>query len=250
LGNNVASLLAGLAIIPAVFALAPLAGQDPHTLMGESGPASTGLTFIWVPVLFQQMPWGGRLLSSLFFLALAFAALSSLIAMVELGVRTLVDLGHTRARAVRVTFAAGFLLGLPSTLDAAGLDSLSFLGNQDWVWGVGLIVSGGLMGLSVVQFGVKRFWDELIAGPENDQSAGYWFRIAVGVLVPIQFVGLLGWWFYQAWSWTTGESIGVRLAAWLDPFSAFSVGTCLVQWSVVLGLLIVFNRRLARRSVR
>lgn len=250
LGNNAASLLAGLAIIPAVFALAPLAGQDPHALMADSGPASTGLTFVWVPVLFQQMGWGAKLLSSLFFLGLAFAALSSLIAMVELGVRTLVDLGHPRGRAVKITFAAGFLLGLPSAIDIAGVDNLTMLGNQDWVWGVGLIVSGGLMGLSVVQFGVRRFWDELIARPEQSSGGGGWFRFAIGVLVPLQFVGLLGWWFYQAWSWTAGGSTAERLRAWLDPISPASVGTCLVQWLAVIGLLILFNRKLAARSAQ
>ena len=248
IGNNTASLLAALAIIPAVFALAPLAGQEPYALMGESGPASTGLTFIWVPVLFQQMPWGGALLSVLFFLGLAFAALSSLIAMVELGVRTLVDLGHPRRRAVAITFAAGFVLGLPSAVDIAGRDSLAFLGNQDWVWGVGLIVSGGLMGFSVVQYGVRRFWDELIARPENLEGGGSWFRLAVGVLVPLQFVGLLGWWFYQAWGWSSGETLGERLASWLDPLGAASIGTCLVQWMAVIAVLILFNRRLASRS--
>jgi NSS family neurotransmitter:Na+ symporter len=248
LGNNVASLLAGLAILPAVFALAPLAGQDPHTLMGESGPASTGLTFVWMPVLFQQMPWGGRLLSILFFLGLAFAALSSLIAMVELGVRSLVDLGHPRRRAVWLTFGAGFLLGLPSALDIGGLDSLVVLGNQDWVWGVGLIVAGGLMGLSVIRFGVGKFWNELVAGPEGRRGGGAAFRLAVGILVPLQFAGLLGWWFYQAWAWSDGASARGRIAAWLDPLSTYSIGTCLVQWLVVLGLLRLFNRPLAARA--
>ena len=184
IGNNSASLLAGLAILPAVFALAPLAGQDPSTLVGESGPASTGLTFIWMPVLFQQMPAGGAVLSVLFFLGLAFAALSSLIAMVELGVRTLMDLGHRRSRAVGLTLVAGFLLGLPSALDVGGLDSLTILQNQDWVWGVGLIVSGGLAAFSVRGFGVDRFWSELIAGMEpEERSNGSAFKLAVGLLV-------------------------------------------------------------------
>ena len=257
LGNNTASLLAGLAIIPGVFALAPLAGQDPAALMGESGPASTGLTFIWMPVLFQQMPAGGGVLAILFFLGLAFAALSSLIAMVELGVRTLMDLGHARKRAVLLTFGAGFLLGLPSTLDMAGPgSSLTFFQNQDWVWGVGLMVSGGLLGFSILRFGVRRFWDELIAGPEGGAEAGHggWFRFCVSILVPLQFVGLLGWWFWQAWEWTVapagepGRSVGERLALWLAPLDTFSVGTCLVQWAVVLGVLILFNKRLAATS--
>jgi NSS family neurotransmitter:Na+ symporter len=262
-GNNLASLLAALAIIPAVFALAPLAGVAPdevEELVQQSGPANTGLTFIWVPVLFRQLPWGGGLLSALFFLALTFAALSSLIAMVELGVRTLVDLGHPRARATWLTFAGGLVLGLPSAVDLPfipGHTGLGFFDNQDWVWGVGLIVSGGIMGLSVLRHGVRRFWDEQITGPEQGPP-GAWHgaaRFCLTWLVPLQFLGLLGWWFYQAWTWVpvAGEDgaargLGERLADWLDPFDPFSVGTCLVQWGAVIALLVLFNRPLARRS--
>jgi len=257
-GNNVASLLAALAIIPAVFALAPLAGEDPAALVQETGPANTGLTFIWVPVLLQRMP-GGSALGALFFLALAFAALSSMIAMVELGVRTLVDLGHPRGRATAITFLAGFLLGLPSAVDlpfVPGHSGTAFFGNQDWVWAVGLFVSGGIIALSVVAHGVGRFWDRCILGPEEG-AHGAWHglaRRAVQVLLPLQFVGLLGWWFVQAWAWTAGPDdaprpLGERLAEYLDPFEPYSVGTCLLQFGVVLALLLVFNRPLARRSL-
>src|SRR5690606_2899124 len=60
---------------------------------------NNGLPFIWVPQIFDTLPFG-RALTSLFFLALGFAALPSLIAMIELATRVLVDGGMTRARAV------------------------------------------------------------------------------------------------------------------------------------------------------
>ena len=253
-GNNLASLLAALAIIPAVFALAPLAGQDPSQLVGESGPGSTGLTFVWIPVLYQQMPWGGHALAVLFFLGLAFAALSSLIAMVELAVRTLVDLGLSRRRAVGATFVVGFLLGLPSAVDlpfVPGHKGFSVFQNQDWVWGVGLIVSGALMWSGVFRYGVTRFHQEYVAGPEGNPRGGFTtslFRLAFTLLIPLQAAGLLAWWFWQAWVWTEGDGtrgVGERLAEWLDPSALFSVGTCLLQWAVVLVVLRLMNRRLA-----
>jgi NSS family neurotransmitter:Na+ symporter len=58
-------------------------------IMKESGPASTGLTFIWMPLLFQQI-FGGHLLDVLFFLGLTFTGFSSLIAHMELLSRVLV----------------------------------------------------------------------------------------------------------------------------------------------------------------
>jgi NSS family neurotransmitter:Na+ symporter len=260
IGNNCASLLAALAIIPAVFALAPLAGQDPSVLMAESGPASTGLTFVWMPILFQQMPAAGSLLGTLFFAGLAFAALSSLIALVELAVRTLVDLGMTRRRATTMTFLVGFVLGLPSAVDLAfipGHEGLTVFGNQDWVWGVGLMVSGAFTGCSVLRYGAKRFHDELIAAPEGGQPGrGFLFRFAVMFLVPAQALCLLGWWFYQAFTWVpdvdadgVARPLGDRIAEWLDPTTVFGVGTCLLQWGVVIAVLLFFNKRLAEKSL-
>ncbi len=248
-GNNLASLLAALAIIPAAFALASVADPsiNPESLVGTAGPANTGITFIWMPVLFREMPWGGQVLNFLFFMALAFAALSSMIAMVELGARTLEDFGLSRSRAVFWTFLVGALAGTPSAL------SLDVFSNQDWVWGVGLIVSGGLIALTVVGYGVERYWKEAVAGPENSTESGAAFRFAITVLIPIQFIGLLAWWFWQAWGWTAGgegevKETAARWAEWLDPFTLHSVGTCLVQWAVVIVLLKLFNGWLVRRT--
>jgi NSS family neurotransmitter:Na+ symporter len=253
-------LLAALAIIPAVFALAPMAGQDPATLVQESGPASTGLTFVWMPVLFHQMPSAGGLLGTLFFAGLAFAALSSLIAMVELAVRTLTDLGLSRRRATGMTFLAGFALGLPSAVDLAfipGHEGLTVFGNQDWVWGVGLMVSGAFTGWSVLRFGARRFHDELIAAPEGGPAGrGFLFRFAITWLVPLQAAGLLAWWFYKAFTWVPEvdeagltRPLGDRIAEWLDPTTVFGIGTCLLQWGVVIAVLLFFNKRLADKSL-
>lgn len=256
MGNNSASLLAALAIIPAVFALAPLAGQDPRAVVSQSGPGSTGLAFIWIPVLYQQMPWGGHLLTVLFFLGLSMAALTSLIAMVELSARTLMDTGLTRRRAVGITFAVGLLLGLPSAVDLpflGGLSSLDVLGNQDWVWGVALIVSGGLLGLGVLRYGVARFHHDFIAAPEGS-GPGFTasiFKLALTALVPLQSAGLLAWWFWRAWTDTRGDgskSVGSRLAEWLDPGALYSLGTCLLQWGLLLVVLRLVNARLARAA--
>ena len=62
LGDIFAAILAGLVIVPTVFALQ---GQNSETLLQTPGPASTGLTFIWIPELFHRMP-GGRIFLSLF----------------------------------------------------------------------------------------------------------------------------------------------------------------------------------------
>lgn len=68
--DTIAAMLAALAIMPAVFAF----GIEP-----SSGPP---LMFITLPVVFQQMPFGS-LFAVLFFIAVLFAALTSLMNLFE-----------------------------------------------------------------------------------------------------------------------------------------------------------------------
>ncbi len=240
LGNNLASLIAACAIIPAVFALAPAAlGEEALREMGgvagflqNGGPASTGLTFIWIPALFQEMP-AGPVFTFLFFLTLFFAALSSLIAMIELAVRILLDRGLTRPKAVAWVTGVGFLLGIPSAMN------LSFFQNQDWVWGIGLMLSGLLVTLAVGRYGARRFRQEQLA-PSEATRLGKAFDIWVYVLIPAQFLGMILWWFSQSVSWDPEH--------WWNPLGVFTIGTAVTQWAVVLLTLGLMNRWLVGRK--
>ena len=254
IGNNLASLIAALAIIPAVFALMPmflpLEGLDADTFVrGElqkSGPGLTGVTFVWVPVLLQELEIAGlpvgRGAAVLFFLTLSFAAISSMIAMVELGTRLLMDFGLRRRSAALAVAVTGFFLGIPSAL------SMDIFMNQDWVWGLGLILSGGFMTFGVIRYGVRRFRHEYLT--VEGRGCGAWLDPILLVLIPLQFVCLMGWWFWQAFVWTAGEDrdLATRLMAWLDPTDLASIGTCLVQWGVLLAVGLILNRWLAARA--
>ncbi len=77
MGHNAASLLAALAIVPALYALAPA----PQKAASALGSGSQGLVFIWIPTLLSRMPAGGGAFSALFFLPMSFAAFSSLISI-------------------------------------------------------------------------------------------------------------------------------------------------------------------------
>ena len=231
LGNNAASLLAALAIVPAIFALLPPAEATAVVASGNEG-----LAFVWIPRLFLGGDLlGGGILLVVFFAALSVAALSSLIAMVELGVRTLVDLGMTRNRAAVVVGLLGFGLGVPSAL------SMGVFKNQDWVWGLGLLVSGALFTAGTIFFGAGRLRREINANTDGSRLSG-WFDLLVYAVIPTAFVAMLGWWFYQASVWDPD--------GWLNPLGTSSAGTCLVQWGAVLLILILANRWLPRRGVR
>lgn len=219
------SLIAAMCVVPVVFALRPL---EAAALVREPGPMNTGLTFIWLPQLFNEIP-GGRLFLAMFFIALSFAALSSLISMIELATRVLIDLGLTRKKAIFAVGTAGFLLGAPSAV------SLGFFGNQDWVWSAGLIISGFFISLAAIKFGVRRFREQFINSEGNEIRLGRAFDVIV-FLIPVQFVLLLWWWFSQAGGWT-------------DFFSSYSVGACLFQWAIALVLFIILNKWLVKRTL-
>jgi len=226
-GNNSVSLLAGIMVLCTVFAIMPDAQE---TIVGAG---NEGLTFIWVPQLFGLMP-GGSFFMILFFLALVFAAWSSLIAMIELASRVLEDAGVVRRKAVLVVGALGFLLGLPSAI------WIEVFRNQDWVWGVGLMVSGLFFAIMVIRHGVDRFRRTLVNGEGSDIEIGPWWNWAIR-LVALQAVVITIWWLRQAVDLDD-------LRATFTPFSEFNVGTVLIQWAVALAVFIGLNRWLAARA--
>jgi NSS family neurotransmitter:Na+ symporter len=231
LGNNSASILAAMAVIPTVFAVLP--AMQASEVLQDSGVASTGLTFIWLPRLFEQIPYGGFFLI-LFFVALLVAALSSLMAQIELGTRIFMDAGLSRHKAVGFVITGSFLLGIPSAI------SLGFFGNQDNVWGIGLMVSGFLFAVAVRKFGAARFREELIEPANNDLPIGRWFDFIIKYVIPVEFAIMIGWWLWQA---------SISQDAWWDPFAVFTLGTCLFQWTIVLVIFWIFNDRIATATL-
>ena len=144
LANNSISIIAGLTVMMAVFSVV----DDP--LSAVSG-GSSAITFLVLPEVFAQAP-GGPIVQlamvAMFFLALSFAALTSMISTVELCVRNFVDHGVDREKAVGFTSIAIFLFGIPSAAtwilvdDSTGVAFPQFLEVQDHIWGYGLMFSG------------------------------------------------------------------------------------------------------------
>ena len=184
-GDNSASLLAGIAILPVAFSILPT-----DRALEAMAAGNEGLMFIWVPQLFAKIP-GGAFFLPLFFLALFFAALSSLIAMIELATRVLMDAGMMRGKAVRLVTAAVVVLGLPSAT------SRDVFNNQDWVWGLALMISGLFIAQAVRMYGSARFSDDHVNVP-GGLKAGWAYRFVITWLVPIEFVLMFGWWMFQA----------------------------------------------------
>jgi NSS family neurotransmitter:Na+ symporter len=187
-----------------------------------------------MPELFRTMPGGGFFMV-IFFLALSFAAITSLIAMLELASRVLIDLGIARRRAVLWVAGLTLILGVPSAL------SLSVFNNQDWVWGVGLMLSGLFFAITASRFGLEKLRTKTVNGEGCDLQIGRWWVFVVGMLVPIEAITLIIWWLKDAHD--------ADPEGWLAPFGSYTVGTVILQWSIALAALWLANGWLARRTV-
>lgn len=235
IGNNIVSLLAAVTIFSTVFGTLGVSMSNTEILkiMQEAGPAGTGLTFIWMPQLFNEMA-GGKIFAILFFLGLMFAAFSSLISMIELANRVLVDAGVLRKRATFAVCITGFLFGLPSAI------STDFLVNQDTVWGIGLLVSGAFMAFAIIKFNPAKFRANLVNTEERKYTLGRWWDFILKYIVPIEVISLLVWWMYQSAS----------VENWYNPISTFSLATVLLQWGLAMGLFYFYNDRLADKTIQ
>ncbi|MGM0876015.1 MAG: sodium-dependent transporter [Bacillota bacterium] len=114
--NLFVSLLAGLAIFPAVFAL----GLEP-----TEGP---GLLFIVLPTVFSQIPYG-ELFLSLFLLLFLFATLTSSFSLLEIIVSAFTEGGkRSRKKASWVSGVAVFIAGIPAALSMGLLGDFLIFG--------------------------------------------------------------------------------------------------------------------------
>lgn len=165
--DTCAALLAGFAIIPAVFAF----GQDP-----ASGPP---LIFHTLPKVFAAMP-GGRIFSVLFFLSVLFAGVTSLVNMFEVcGEALSSQFKLKRKAAVGIVGAVVFGLGLL-------IEYEPFLGK--WMDFITVIVVpfGALLGAIMIYWVMKpgKMEAELALGRKKAPGKVYFF-FAKYVYVPL-----------------------------------------------------------------
>ena len=230
IGNNIASLLCGLAIIPTVFSLSASIENANKALMA----GNQGLTFIYLPQLFGKMPWG-RFMTSLFFISLFIAAISSLIAMLELAVKILMDYKIGRKKSVIGVGILTILLGLPSAY------SLKFFNNQDWVWGVGLLLSGFFFIFYVLKIKIKIFIKRYLENEKTFLLKYIWITKLLIFAMILEFIFMFIWWFLQSVSWYP--------ETWWDPFGQVTIGTCIFQWIIVILIGVLFNEKISRIKI-
>lgn len=263
--NNSISIIAGLAVLSAIFAVS----ADPLTTVTNG---SSAITFLALPEVFAQAPGGAVgafVMMAGFFLALSFAAITSMISTVELCVRNFVDHGYDRQKSVLITSLAIFFFGLPSALmwiqlDAGGVAFPEFLEVQDHIWGYGLMFSGLFIAFSIWKYGyvkwkkevelgkaapglsgylgvgVSAFRDDFINTGDNDLEVGRWWDICLYLAFPFLFSVLMLSYF--------GDMIANTEDVW-NPANPKGLGIILAFWGVVAAVFIVLNKTLIQRPL-
>ena len=260
LANNSISIIAGLTVMMAVFSVS----DDP---LGAVSGGSSAITFLVLPEVFAQAPGGPvvqLLMVTMFFLALSFATLTSMISTVELCVRNFVDHGIERKKAVGFTTLAIFLFGLPSAAlwilvdPDTGVAFPQFLEVQDHIWGYGLMFSGLFIAYSIWKYGwnryrvwqdenditgfsfrdyldngVSSFRDDFINTGDNDWWIGKWWDYIMYLGFPIMFGVLI-------LSYFSDLILNVN-NPW-DPTNADGITIILLFWGITAGLFVSMNK--------
>jgi NSS family neurotransmitter:Na+ symporter len=122
LADVTVAFLAGLMMFPFVSYLAE--GDMSKMTEISGGP---GFIFVTLPGIFETLgPILGRVIGSVFFLLLSFAAFTSTISLLEVPTSYLVDdRGFSRVKATWTVAIAIFLIGIPSMLSYGAVDRLS-----------------------------------------------------------------------------------------------------------------------------
>lgn len=174
--DTLAALLAGMVVIPAVFAF----GMDV-----ASGPP---LMFITLPAVFQQMPLG-TVFAVIFFAAVLFAALTSLMNLFETPVEALQEqFGLSRIPAILIVAAVGALISI-------------FIENGDAVSAWMDVISIYVIPLGALLAGIMFFWvcPKGFAKKEAEKGCakklGSWFEpltkyVFVGITLVVYVLGI------------------------------------------------------------
>lgn len=178
------SLLAGLAIFPAVFALGFAETQGP------------GLAFITLPAVFAEMPLG-MLFGSIFFLFFSVAALTSALSLLEVVVAWLVDEKDiSRKKATAFVGVLIFLLGVPASLSMGAVDlsvfGMPFFDFLDFLQETILLPVGGL--LTIIFAGYVYKANRLRASANENASLftlGKWFEYLIKYVTPVALIIIL-----------------------------------------------------------
>lgn len=171
LGDLGSSVLVSLFLIPSILVFG---------LQMNAGPS---LIFNTLPELFSVLP-GGRLIGSLFLMALGLVAFLSLIAAFQVPLNSLEFKSLDRRKVFIIFGILQLALAFPSAFYP------QIIGVLDLIFGSGMQVFGSMLAIAGVWWGVKRkVFHELLFGSSSSilsKTSLFWFRWAIpGTLLAV-----------------------------------------------------------------
>lgn len=211
------SILAGIMVFSVLGYMAQKQGVSVKDVAG----AGVGLAFVTIPKAISLLP-GAKLFGVLFFLALVFAGLSSMISITETCISGLMDKFKWDRKPTTSLFCViGFLLSLIFTTQG-GLLILDIVDHFINNFG---IVFAGLVEVILLSWFFKLDSLREHANSLSDFSIGKWWNFCLKILTPI----VLG---YMA--------IGNLIGDIKKPYGGYPVsGIIIFGWAVVIGIVIL-----------
>ncbi|MFC7393757.1 sodium-dependent transporter [Scopulibacillus cellulosilyticus] len=189
--NIFISLLAGLAIFPAVFSF------------GFKPAAGPGLLFVVLPAVFDKMPFGMVFLV-IFLLLFLFATFTSAFSLLEIIVAAITKGDNTKRK--KVTWITGmiiFIIGIPSALSYGVLSDFKIFGKtpfdlSDYLCS-NILLPLGALSIAIftpLKIPRKKLWEEFKAGMTGGRRLfALWFlliRYIVPIAIIIVFLDVIG----------------------------------------------------------
>lgn len=225
MGDTFAAILAGLAVVPAIFSMTSSAEEA----MAVCAAGNNGLTFLTITSLCEKMP-GGYLFGIVFFLSLLMAGLSSNICHFMITALPFADSGKDKKKSIIGIFCVLAIWGLPSAWNS------TFLSNQDWVVGNLMIVGCTFSCYAIIKFGAEKLRTKYINNPYSAIRVGKWWDLSIKFLAPAISIIMLVWWCVQSVMWDSD---------WVNPFGVSNLGTFLFQGALIAIVAFLLNNKVA-----
>lgn len=224
LGDISVALLSGIAIIPALFAVAP--NVEEAIAICLSG--NNGLAFISLTSVFEQMP-GGHIMGILFFASLIMAGLSSLVAHFVILSQPFADAKKDKKKSMILIYLLMVVWGLPSAWN------IGFFNNQDFVAGMLMIIGAVFSCFAIRKYGTEKARTKLINNEYTGLYMPKWWSFAIKYVTPIMAIVMFVWWCVLSIGWSPD---------WWNP-TGTTIITLALQVGAISILCAILNDKIA-----
>lgn len=226
------SIISGIMIFSILGNMAYLQGVD----VGDVAQQGSGLAFIAIPTALNSFPGiSGQVLGALFFLALAFAGLSSAISVLEATISAIVDkFNISRTKVVTAVTVVGFSISILFS-SRLGVESLSI--TDSYINNIAILCSGitEIILLAWI-FDLKQIKQHV--NLYSDFKIGKWWNVSIAVFTPITLFSFLA---FNIYAGITNENsiFNLGFTEWKNTVDKSQLSlTLFFGWGMIFSLIV------------